>query len=47
MNCPINVVSYAQKQFKKLIFQVRPANAHAMHCRSEAMTLQSAIDSFT
>ncbi len=29
MNCPMNVVSYAQIAFKKLIFQARPANAHA------------------
>ncbi len=29
INCPMNVVSYAQIAFKKLIFQARPANAHA------------------
>ncbi len=29
INCPMNVVSYAQKAFKNLIFQARPANAHA------------------
>ncbi len=28
INYPMNVVSYAQ-MFKKLIFQARPANAHA------------------
>ncbi len=29
INCPMNVVSYAQIVFKKRIFQARPANAHA------------------
>ncbi len=29
MNCPMNVVSYAQIAFKKVIFQVRIANANA------------------
>ncbi len=29
INCPMNVVSYAQIAFKKLIFQARPANVHA------------------
>ncbi len=29
INCPMNDVSYAQIAFKKLIFQARPANAHA------------------
>ncbi len=29
INRPMNVVSYAQIAFKKLIFQARPANAHA------------------
>ncbi len=28
INYPMNVVSYAQIVFKKLIFQARPANAH-------------------
>ncbi len=28
MNCPMNVVSYAQIALKKLSFQARPANAH-------------------
>ncbi len=28
MNCPVNVVSYAQIAFKRLIFQARPANVH-------------------
>ncbi len=31
INCPTNVVSYAQIAFKKRIFQARPANAHASH----------------
>ncbi len=29
INYPMNVVSYAQIAFKKLIFQARLANAHA------------------
>ncbi len=29
INCPMNVVSYAQIVFKKRIFQARPANARA------------------
>jgi len=28
INCPMNVVSFAQIAFKKRIFQARPANAH-------------------
>ncbi len=29
INCPKNVVSYAQIAFKKRIFQARPGNVHA------------------
>ncbi len=29
INCPMNVVSYAQIVFKKRIFQARAANVHA------------------
>jgi len=29
INCPMNVVSYAQIAFRKHIFQARPANTHA------------------
>ncbi len=39
INCPINVVSYAQIAIKKLIFQARPANAHAESKRAYDCTL--------
>ncbi len=29
INCPVDVVSYAPKEFKKLNFQARPGNWHA------------------
>ncbi len=37
MSCLMNVVSYAQIAFKKLIFQARPASAHAELQRAYAL----------